>query len=269
MTADGDIMFYFVEMPRKKRIVEGITLNLDDFMSSDVSIDTTLLVETKTETVKKINSHKKTKTNADILAAIHSKYHCDTCKRYIYSSYVRSWRGRYLCDKCYTDVRKDISPELTAYIKDIYSRGCAFCNVTVGRFHFDHINMFSKVNSVMAMVNAGESEEDIKTEIAKCQLLCADCHMVVTRVELRSGFIRQKTKLTRMIAAGKDVTELRQALYDEYDAFMKEMYPLIREKVCEVACVGDLVEASGRGIGVEFSRHGSGVSCEVSRGVCD
>lgn len=244
-------LFYFVEMPRKKRVVEGSILNLEDMTI---------------EETKKIKPHK---TNEDILAAIRSKFHCATCKRYIYASYVRSWQGRYLCDKCYEVVHKDISPELTAYIKDIYSRGCAFCNVTSGRFYFDHINMFTKVNSVMAMVNAGEPEEDIKTEIAKCQLLCADCHMVVTRFELRSGFIRKKMKLNRMIAEGKDVNELRQKLYEEYDVVMAKVYPLIREKVREVACVGDLAEASGGGIGVDFIRHKNEDLRSSSCGDCD
>ena len=94
--------------------------------------------------------------------------------------------------------------------------------------------MFSKVNSVMDMVNAGEPEEAIKAEIAKCQLLCVDCHMVVTRFELRRGFMHKKTKLNRVIAAGEDATDLCKELYDEYDVVMTKMYPLIRAKVREV-----------------------------------
>lgn len=267
MTAGGGCNVLFCRMPRKKH-VEGFILNLDDFMSSDVTIDTLLAAMEK----KVTKPHKKKdvmKTDEEILAGIRSKYHCESCKRYIYASYVRSWQGKHLCDKCYLDNRKDISPELSAYIKEIYSSGCAFCDIKGGRFHFDHINMFSKVNSVMDMVNAGEPEEAIKAEIAKCQLLCTDCHMVVTRFELRRGFMRKKTKLNRAIAAGEDVSELREKLYEEYDVVMTRMYPLIRAKVREVACVGDLAGSSGRGIGVDIIRHESEADDDSSCGDCD
>ena len=219
-------------MPKKKLIVEGSILNLEDMTSSDMTIDM-LLAEIETPQAKP-RKKKERATDEEILAGICSKYHCGSCKRYIYASYVRSWQGKYLCDTCYLDNRKDISPELSAYIKEIYSSGCVFCDIKDGRFHFDHINMFSKVNSVMDMVNAGEPEEAIKAEIAKCQLLCVDCHMVVTRFELRRGFMHKKTKLNRVIAAGEDATDLCKELYDEYDVVMTKMYPLIRAKVREV-----------------------------------
>lgn len=251
-------------MGRKKRVVEGFIMNLDDFMSSDVTIDT-LLAEMEKKVTPVAKPRKKKKSDEEILAAIRSKYHCDTCKRYIYASYVRSWQGRYVCEKCYTDINKDISTEIIDYIKEIYSRGCVFCDVKGGRFHFDHINMFTKVNSVMAMVNAGEPVEGIKAEIGKCQLLCVDCHMVVTRFELRRGFIRDKSRLTRKSNAGEDVTELRQKLYEEYEAVMTKMYPLIREKVR----VGWVDEASGGGIEGSEIRHKTESDSEESCGDYD
>lgn len=247
-------------MGKKKRVVEGLVMNLDDFMNSDIQIETFSM--TKTEDYS-------SKLDEDIVAAIRSKFHCDSCKRYIYSSYLRSWRGRYLCEKCYIDIDKDISPEITEYIKEITSHGCVFCGVKGSNYHFDHINMFSKVNSVMAMVNAGESVEDIKTEIGKCQLLCVDCHMFVTRFELRRGFIKEKRRMNRAAAAGKDVSELRQELYDKYEAVMTKVYPLIREKVREVAHVGDPSSESGGGIDGENLRHKSDESDESLYGDCD
>jgi protein-arginine kinase activator protein McsA len=254
-------------MGRKKRVVEGVVLNLDDFISSDVTIET-LLAEMEKKVTPAAKPRKK-KSDEEILSAISSKYHCDTCKRYIYASYVKLWHGKHYCDKCYEDIHKDISPEITEYIKEIYSRGCVFCDVKGGRFHFDHINMFTKVNSVMGMVNAGETVEDIKVEIGKCQLLCTDCHMVVTRFELRRGFIRQKMKLNRAIAAGEDVTDMRQKLSHEYDVVMTKMYPLIRAKVREVACVGGFGEASGGGIKGSEIRHEYASDDSSSCGVCD
>jgi hypothetical protein len=119
------------------------------------------------------------------------------------------------------------------------------------------------------MVNAGEPEEVIKDEIAKCQLLCVDCHMVVTRFELRRGFMKQKRRLNRAIVAGEDVKELRQKLYDEYDVVMTKMYPLIRDKVREVACVGGFGESSGGGIEGSETCHESESDDSSSCGDCD
>ena len=245
-------LFYFVEMPRKKRVVEGSILNLDDIMSSDLTIDTLLANMEMPEEIPRMKKERKraaiAKTDEEILAEIRGTYICYMCGRHGYSSYVKRWRGHTLCHACHQRERNKISAELEEYIKEVYSRGCAFCDTKEGRFHLDHINMFSKMESVGVMIESGYSEETIKEEIAKCQLLCVDCHMFVTMFEVKRGFIQEKKRLTRKVSAGEDVTELRKKLHDEYDAVMTKVYPLIREKVREGWRVGRLCEASGRGI---------------------
>ena len=254
MTADGGVTFYFVEMPRKK-CVEGFILNLDDFIGSDMTIDTLLAsLEMPEEIPRKKKERKRadiTKTDEEILAGIRRTYTCYTCGRHGYTSYVKRWRDHTLCHACHQRERNNLSAELEKYIKEVYSRGCAFCDTKEGRFHLDHINMFSKMESVGVMIEAGYSEEAIKEEIAKCQLLCVDCHMLVTAFEVKRGFIKEKKRLNRKVSTGEDVTELRKKLYDEYDAVMTKMYPLIRAKVR----VGGLGDASGRGIEGSEIRH--------------
>jgi hypothetical protein len=215
-------------MPRRKRqAVEGITLDLTSVEDGDVDI-TALIVEV--EKKAEVKPHvKKTVTDEELLNRIRCKCYCDECKKPIFTP-VRPWRGAKLCYNCHATTEKDISPELTAYIKDIYSRGCVFCGIKQGKFHLDHINMFTKVNSVGSMMDMGESAEVIIAEVAKCQLLCVNCHALVTAFERKRDFLKKKASLNRKIASGADVTELRRQLYDEYEAVMTKMYPLIREK---------------------------------------
>lgn len=260
-------------MGRKKRAVEGFVLNLDDFINSDMTIETLLTeMEKKATPVakpRKRKSETKAKTDEEILAGIRSTYTCHTCGKPGFSKYVKKWRGHTLCIVCHQHERSTISAELEEYIKGVYSRGCTFCDAKKGRFHLDHINMFSKVGSVGVMIESGCSAETIKEEIAKCQLLCYECHMLVTTFEVRRGFIKEKSRMTRKISAGEDVTELRQKLYDEYDAVMTKMYPLIRAKVREVGCVGESVEASGGGIDGSELGHETDADSEDSYGDCD
>lgn len=251
--------------------MEGFILTLDDFVSGDVTIDM-LLTEMEKKATPQAKHRKKKyvmKTDEEILAGIRSTYTCHTCHRHGFAKNVKSWRGHTLCSACHQRERSNISTELEEYIKDVYSRGCTFCDTKVGSFHLDHINMFSKVGSVGMMIESGCSAEAIKEEIAKCQLLCVGCHMVVTRFEAKRGFIKDKRHLNREIAAGKDVTELRQKLYGEYDVVMTKMYPLIRAKVREVGCVGELEEASGGGIDGSEIRHESESDDASSCGDCD
>ena len=50
-------------------------------------------------------------------------------------------------------------------------------------FHYDHINQFIKSTTIYAMVAAGQSFEEIEIELDKCQLLCIECHHIVTAAE--------------------------------------------------------------------------------------
>lgn len=53
-----------------------------------------------------------------------------------------------------------------------------------GRFHFramqwDHVRG-NKLDDIAEMVRKGRTREAILTEIAKCELVCANCHAVRT-----------------------------------------------------------------------------------------
>jgi hypothetical protein len=225
---------FLVKMPRKKRAaVVGITLDLTSLEYDDIDITEILskigdysppIVEEVSPTIET-----KERTDDEILNAISYCSVCPMCCRGIFSA-GRMWRGKRLCENCHAISQKDIAPELTAYIKDIYSKGCTFCDNKCGRFHLDHINMFTKISSVGEMMDRGDPAEDIIAEVAKCQLLCINCHSLVTRFESKRGFLIKKRQLNKKMLAGEDVTEMKKKLYDEYEDVMRVMYPLIREK---------------------------------------
>lgn len=55
-------------------------------------------------------------------------------------------------------------------------RGCSCGESHPPCLDFHHIDPTSKVNSVTKMVTAGLAKETVLAEIAKCELLCANCH---------------------------------------------------------------------------------------------
>jgi hypothetical protein len=235
MTVMNNYYFCCIMRRRKRQVVEGITLDLTDPLMIELDI-VALLTKIGPGNGQQPPKAEKTITlinDEEIVNKILPKKHCDTCRKPIFTS-VKIWRGAKLCMNCHAIAAKDISPELSDYIKGVYSSGCVFCDVKHGRFHLDHINMFTKVDSVCHMLDRGETVENIISEVAKCQLLCINCHTLVTSFEAKRGFLKKKRGLNRKIAAGVDVTELRQQLYDEYEAVMVKVYPLLREKVTRI-----------------------------------
>ena len=57
-------------------------------------------------------------------------------------------------------------------------RGCDLCgyNKHSAALQYHHLDSTLKVKTVSRMVNQNLSKEDVLKEVAKCQLLCANCH---------------------------------------------------------------------------------------------
>tara|TARA_B100000767_G_scaffold275266_1_gene311350 strand:- start:1646 stop:2485 length:840 start_codon:yes stop_codon:yes gene_type:complete len=112
----------------------------------------------------------------------------------------RIWRDKILCDCCWGShigEREIMWVEISEYKKI----ECYICNkikkCNGERFHYDHLNMFDKNDSICCMVDRGDDMKDIFSEIDKCQILCLACHHIVTSIEQKSGFTRIKSSLTR------------------------------------------------------------------------
>jgi hypothetical protein len=63
-------------------------------------------------------------------------------------------------------------------------------------FHFDHLKQETKILSVSEMCTR-YNLDDVKTEIAKCQLACANCHMIRTAEQLNWYSYKKNKKIEK------------------------------------------------------------------------
>jgi hypothetical protein len=151
---------------------------------------------------------------------------CYDCKKNIVCTQTnthRIWKGNDMCDSCwckYEHYRKLIWENIKAYKKT----QCEICRNTQThvseRFHYDHLNMFNKGNSICSMVNDGIHIEEIYSEIDKCHILCLPCHHIVTDIEHKIGFTRIKQTLTRKL----NQSEITEEEYNEQTLFYQKIY---------------------------------------------
>lgn len=111
-------------------------------------------------------------------------YHgdCRSCKK----QYQADWYQRHKDEhRARTKTRnKRVVAELREFVKQVKDVPCLDCG---GRFpsfvmDFDHLPEYDKVGHVARLVNAGKSLQKIKDEIAKCEIVCANCHRIRTWV---------------------------------------------------------------------------------------
>ena len=165
---------------------------------------------------------------------------CDQChknKCTIQSETLRTWKEKSICDKCFTDTfaEREKMWELVSNYKPIQ---CLFCNTKKEnkeeRFHFDHLNMFDKEDSICTMIMKGVPIEKIYQEMDKCQVLCFSCHQIITHMERAMGFTKQKKVLTRKLNLNeitKEDHEIQMQNYQKiYDEIMIPIYKTIKEK---------------------------------------
>ena len=68
------------------------------------------------------------------------------------------------------------------------SRGCNNCGTTDERcLHLHHRDAETKKRSVAQLIGKGYIFETVKAEVAKCEVLCANCHSILHHEEKRSG----------------------------------------------------------------------------------
>jgi hypothetical protein len=71
-----------------------------------------------------------------------------------------------------------------AFIRSLKQHPCVDCHQTfpTACMHFDHVRG-KKIGGVSILVSDGVSRERLLTELAKCELVCANCHAI--RTEMR------------------------------------------------------------------------------------
>ena len=162
---------------------------------------------------------------------------CNQNKCTIQSDSLRTWKEKRICDKCFTNTISE-REEIWNLISNYKPIQCLFCNIKKEnkeeRFHYDHINMFDKEDSICTMVMEGVPIEKIYKEIDKCQILCISCHDIITYVERAVGFTQQKSALTRKLNQNeitKEQHNIQIYMYQKiYDEIMTPIYNTIKEK---------------------------------------
>lgn len=165
-----------------------------------------------------------------------TKVNCHHCHKDIFNIQLnthRIWKENIICDSCWSDYceERDL---LWTKIKQYKEIQCCICTNTKlkegERYHYDHINMFNKGNSICSMVNEGNNIDDIYIEIDKCQILCLTCHHMVTDIESNLGFTRIKQILTRKLN-NDEITEeeyMKQKI-EIGEIYIKKMHEIYNE----------------------------------------
>lgn len=169
---------------------------------------------------------------ADILELIQTNIApCEMCstERY-HTQNNRIWKGQNICDFCWA-LFEDEREKLWERISSLIDNHCKICNKqrtnTKIRFHYDHINMFDKCDSICSMVNNGCEFEDIQKEVMKCQYVCVSCHAIITEIEQKLGFTGYKTTLVKKL-------NNEEISLEEYNQEMKRMFDIYQRKMNEV-----------------------------------
>jgi hypothetical protein len=162
---------------------------------------------------------------------------CNECKNKIVcinTNTNRIWKKNDICDICwskYENYRKLNWEKVKAY-KKIQCEICSSIQTHPSeRYHYDHLNMFNKCNSIFSMINECVNIEEIYSEIDKCQILCLSCHHIVTDIEHKLGFTRIKQTLTRTLNQS-EITEEdhnRQTLY--YQKIYEDKFKFIYKEL--------------------------------------
>jgi len=169
-----------------------------------------------------------------------SSLNCHDCNKVINNINTnthRLWKGNTICDRCWSEYKKE-RDLLWEKIHENKIEQCNICSKTKmkegERYHYDHINMFDKANSICSMVNEGNTIEEINIELDKCQLLCLSCHHIICDIESKWNFTRTKQILTRKLN-NFEITEeeYTQQKIEIGEKYVKKMYDLYDElKLC-------------------------------------
>jgi hypothetical protein len=159
------------------------------------------------------------------------KVKCFDCQqefREVCINTLKTWKGNKVCDHCYSTHNYEIN-KVWELVKQYKPHKCIFCGLTQNniddRFHYDHLNMFDKSNSVCDMIKNGEDIKLIYAELDKCQSVCINCHHKITFIEQKLGFTKAKRALTKAIKEnGKEYRLERKKLHNRYEKEMKVVY---------------------------------------------
>lgn len=105
---------------------------------------------------------------------------CRDCMKGYRATHYGSNRGRLILEAVERNRRRreELAEELREYLND---KSCLDCGIEDSRvLEFDHREDETKVSDIARMISNGLGWDTILTEIAKCDVRCANCHRIVT-----------------------------------------------------------------------------------------
>ena len=105
----------------------------------------------------------------------------------------REGRSRFLmpCRLCQREINSAIRKPRQDYTDAVkVAAGCADCGIRSEHpeiYDFDHLDHTSKVNAISNLMTKG-AWGDFLAEIAKCEVVCANCHRIRTRAREKPAF---------------------------------------------------------------------------------
>lgn len=108
---------------------------------------------------------------------------CKDCRREIDAAYYKENKARRKGN------HKRIKEDLRIWHQELKDKPCVDCNNRYhhAAMHYDHIPGHTKRDDISSMVAYGLGKVTILAEIAKCELVCANCHAVRTFKRMTSN----------------------------------------------------------------------------------
>lgn len=111
---------------------------------------------------------------------VKKKGYCSECKK----AYNKDWYQKHKPEQLerVKDNNKLYKEEVNALVRELKSIPCMDCGKPYPWFvmDFDHRDPSQKVMAVSSMVRRKFSLEKVKSEISKCDVVCANCHRLRT-----------------------------------------------------------------------------------------
>lgn len=108
---------------------------------------------------------------------------CKSCHRE-YNKKHYTDNKQYYVDKARRNTGASLRKIYTFLLEYFTEHPCLDCGETDPRvLEFDHINPAKKLANVSDLIHSGKSLKIIQEEIAKCQVLCANCHRRKTAIQ--------------------------------------------------------------------------------------
>lgn len=180
------------------------------------------------------------KTNVRKRLQLNPPIYCHECKHLITMSQKNSsktWKGNQICHTCFSRTMKE-RDHTWNLIESYTPNHCAIClKQKVNKddcFHFDHLNMFDKGDTIYNMVTTGVPIETIYKEIDKCQYICIECHNNITDLERATGVMKTKINYTEEVINRPENEALKVSLQKKYEEIMFPLYEDLKEFMREV-----------------------------------